>query len=416
MAVISTSFYMRKNRRRANGKSPIYMRIKLDPDYFDVQTKVFAHAQLWDGSQGRLKTVDDDARKTNKVLEGFMFKALDMQRQLMTAGEDITIDAMKRKWYGHSSEKPIWLMPIFEDHNDKMKQLIGKEFSPLTYERYVTSKKHTQEFIRYKYQQDDYDIKKLDYDFISEYDFWFRSVRNCDHNTTVKYLSNFRKIVNICVKSGKIAKDPFFGYKMVKREIDRPFLVEEELTRISLKEFVAPRLNQVRDIFLFSCFTGLAYADVTKLTREEVTIGIDGEKWIWTNRQKTDTRSRIPLLPQALEIIERYADHPECADKGKLLPALSNQKMNNYLKEIADACDITKKMTFHTARHTFATTVTLTNGVPIETVSKMLGHRNLKTTQHYAKILDKKVSEDMMILKSKYRKSEAGRVSAAETN
>jgi integrase len=163
-----------------------------------------------------------------------------------------------------------------------------------------------------------------------------------------------------------------------------------------------PRLAQVRDIFVFCCYTGLAYADVEKLTREEITTGIDGEKWIWTNRQKTDSATRVPLLPPALEILDRYKDDLQCADKGRLLPVLTNQKMNSYLKEIADACGITKKMTFHTARHTFATTVTLTNGVPIETVSKMLGHRNLKTTQHYARILEKKVSEDMGMLMKKY--------------
>jgi integrase len=177
--------------------------------------------------------------------------------------------------------------------------------------------------------------------------------------------------------------------------------VEEELNRIMNKTFVGARLNHVMDIFLFCCYTGLAYADVLKLTKEHITTGVDGEKWIWTNRQKTDSATRVPLLPHAQEILDWYQNNPECLNKGRLLPVLSNQKMNSYLKEIADACGITKKMTFHTARHTFATTVTLTNGVPIETVSKMLGHRNLKTTQHYAKILDLKVSEDMAALRNK---------------
>jgi site-specific recombinase XerD len=158
----------------------------------------------------------------------------------------------------------------------------------------------------------------------------------------------------------------------------------------------------VRDIFLFSCYTGLAYADVQKLNRSEIATGIDGEKWIFTHRQKTETSSRIPVLPPAQEILDRYKDHPQCLNQDRLLPILSNQKMNAYLKEIADLSNITKKMTFHTARHTFATTVTLTNGVPIETVSKMLGHKNLKTTQHYAKILDIKVSEDMRGLREKF--------------
>ena len=167
------------------------------------------------------------------------------------------------------------------------------------------------------------------------------------------------------------------------------------------KEFQIERLNQVKDIFLFSCFTGLAYIDVKKLTKNNINIGIDGERWIFTNRQKTDTKSNIPLLPMAEQIIAKYKDHPQCINEGKLLPVLSNQKMNGYLKEVADLCGIQKELTFHIARHTFATTVTLTNGVPIESVSKMLGHKNLRTTQHYAKILDRKVSDDMKLLRDK---------------
>jgi len=192
---------------------------------------------------------------------------------------------------------------------------------------------------------------------------------------------------------------------MTKREVERPFLSEDELNRIIDKKFLMPRMSQVRDIFIFCCYIGLAYADVKKLTTDEIITGIDGEKWIWTNRQKTESATRIPLLPPALEIIDRHKNDPQCLNQGRVLPVLSNQKMNSYLKEIADGCDIKKKVTFHTARHTFATTVTLTNGVPIETVGKMLGHRNLKTTQHYAKILDLKVSEDMGVLRAKLKGS-----------
>ena len=187
----------------------------------------------------------------------------------------------------------------------------------------------------------------------------------------------------------------------LKEEVERTALTEYELQTLSAKTFSAERLSIVKDIFLFSCYSGLAYADVQKLKRSEIVIGMDGEKWIFTKRQKTDSSSRIPLLPAALQILNRYAEHPQCKFGDKVLPVLSNQKMNAYLKEIADVCGITKNLTYHIARHTFATTVTLSNGVPIETVSKMLGHRNLKTTQHYAKILDKKISEDMKSLYSK---------------
>ncbi len=187
------------------------------------------------------------------------------------------------------------------------------------------------------------------------------------------------------------------------KRVDREFLSDHELSLLHAKEFSCERLNLVKDIFLFSCYTGLAYIDVFKLTTDNVAIGIDGKKWIFTHLQKTETASRIPLLPPALAIIEKYANHPKVVIRKSLLPVLSNQKMNEYLKEIASCTGIAKELTFHIARHTFATTVTLSNGVPIETVSKMLGHTRLVTTQHYAKILDKKVSQDMDQLWGKFQ-------------
>ena len=156
--------------------------------------------------------------------------------------------------------------------------------------------------------------------------FWLKSVRKCDHNTSIKYLSNFKKIVNICVKNGWLVRDPFVGFKMSKREVERPFLVKEELEKLINEPFKLPRTTQVRDIFIFCCYTGLAYADVEKLTREEIPTGVDGEMWIWTSRQKTDSRTRVPLLPEALKLIEKYRDHPQCVNKGRLLPVLSNQR------------------------------------------------------------------------------------------
>ena len=184
--------------------------------------------------------------------------------------------------------------------------------------------------------------------------------------------------------------------------MERPYLTKEEIQTIYEKEFASDRLIQVRDIFLFSCYTGLAYVDVKKLSKSHVNIEIDGDQWIFAHRQKTYTSTRVPLLPIAQELILKYEEHPECVNSNLLFPVLSNQKMNSYLKEIVNVCGINKELTFHIARHTYATTVTLSNGVPIESVSKMLGHTNIKTTQHYAKILDKKVSDDMAFLKGKF--------------
>ena len=411
---ISVLFYARKSKPNSRGEAPIYMRITVNGERLEFGTKRFVLPELWSADTGRMKGTNSQAKSMNNFLETLLSKAYSHQRQILLEGKEITMKEFKSRWTGVSLERPRMLMEVFEEHNQQMKALIGHEFSHHTFERYTTSKKHTEEFMKWKYKVEDIDIRKLNYEFITNYEFWLKSVRKCDHNTAIKYLSNFKKIVNICIKNGWIDRDPFVGFKMTKREVERPFLVEEELNRIIEKTFLMPRTTQVRDIFIFCCYTGLAYVDVEKLTREEITTGIDGEKWIWTSRQKTETATRVPLLPPALEILDRYKDDPQCLIKKRLLPVLSNQKMNTYLKEIADACKITKKMTFHTARHTFATTVTLSNGVPIETVGRMLGHKNLKTTQHYARILDMKVSADMGVLRLKYKRNASEKNSKKE--
>ena len=262
--------------------------------------------------------------------------------------------------------------------------------------------KHTRNFLEWKYKLQDISVKKIDHDFITSYEFYLLSERKCANNSAVKYIKNFKKIIRICLASGWITRDPFVNYKSKVKPVERVYLNDEELQAISNKTFVAERMNQVRDIFIFSCFTGLAYVDVKKLRRSEIVKGGDGQMWIYTKRQKTSTPTRVPLLPSALTLLNKYASHPACSNEDKAFPVTSNQKMNAYLKEIADICGINKDLTFHIARHTIATTVTLLNGVPIESVSKMLGHTNIKTTQHYAKILDIKVGADMALLRDKY--------------
>lgn len=196
-------------------------------------------------------------------------------------------------------------------------------------------------------------------------------------------------------------RDPFYNYKAQFKPVEREFLTQEEIMILYEKDLHFDRLRIVRDMFLFSCYTGLAYADVKKLTTDDIIKGIDGYQWIKTKRTKTDSVSSIPLLPMAMEILDKYQDHPEVKRGPYILPVLSNQKSNAFLKEIAELCGIKKNLTTHLARHTFATTVTLSNGVPIESVSRMLGHKSLRTTQHYAKIVDRKISDDMSMLRAK---------------
>ena len=396
----SLLFYLKKPKNYLKGIRPIYLRITVDGIPKEISTGRQCDPDRWNTNAGRCNGTKEDAKSVNAFLDILQTKVYEVRRKLLEKNEIITAERLKNTLKGTDGTVRM-LMKIFQQHNDEVKSLVGKDFAPGTLERYKTSYDHTKSFMEWKYGVSDLDIKKLDYEFVSQYEFWLKSVRNCNHNTSIKYISNFRKIVNRCIRNGWLDRDPFVGFKMTKREVVPEFLTEHEIKIIVKKKFASDRLNEVRDVFIFCCYTGLAFVDVEKLKSSEIGIGIDGSKWIFTNRQKTETLSRIPLLPVAIDILERYKNHHGCVNSRKVLPVLSNQKYNDYLKEIASICGINKKFTTHTARHTFATTVTLSNGVPMESVSKMLGHKNLLTTQHYAKVLDKKLSEDMNILKSK---------------
>lgn len=399
---VSILFYAKRAKTSVNGLVPIYTRITVNGKRIELSSNRFVEFSKWSTEAGKMKGNSEEARSINNHLDMLRIQIIDMQMELVHKKIPITAETLKSKILG-VDERARMLVPIFQDHNNKIKELIGKEYAPGTLERYKTSLSHTIEFLQWKYKVSDIDINKIDHAFITDYEFWLRSVRNCANNTAVKYIKNFNKIIKLCLANDWLDKNPFANYKSKVKEVERVYLSEDEIQNIINKDLKSERLSLVRDIFLFSCFTGLAYIDVKNLTKSHISIGIDGEKWIFTHRQKTESASKIPILPVTQIIIDKYENHPQSNNQDKLLPILSNQKMNAYLKEIAGICEIEKELTFHIARHTFATTVTLTNGVPIESVSKMLGHKNLRTTQHYAKVLDRKVSEDMMILKNKFK-------------
>lgn len=400
-------FFPRKSRKKNEVEADIYLRITVDGRSVELSTKRQCDLQKWNYDTGRINGKTEDAKLFNQYLDTLQQRVFEAKRQLIELNRSITAENIKSIILGvdvlsnrHS------IMEVFQHHNDQMESLVGQEYSKGTLQLFKRTYNHTKSFLQARYHITDIDISELNHEFICEYEFWLKSVRKCDHNSALKYLSNFRKIVNRCIRNGWLAKDPFVGFNMSRREVERVALTESQLKVLGEKKFNIERLSLVRDIFLFSCYSGLAYADVKKLDRSEIIIGVDGEQWINSRRQKTKITAKIPLLPPSIEILRRYMEHPQCIRTNQLLPVFSNQKMNAYLKEIADLCGISKNLTFHIARHTFATTVTLSNGVPIETVAKMLGHRNLKTTQHYARILDKKIGDDMRHLHEKYKITE----------
>lgn len=393
-------FYLKTSKTDAIGQSIIYARITIDGRRSEISTQRKIHPDKWDSRSNRAIGRTEAIRTLNSYLDTFANKIYNCQRDLILANKKVTTETLKNSVLG-IEEKKYTLLAIFKNHNNEVAQLVGRDYSAGTLERYKTVEKHLAEFMKATYNLSDIPIADVQHKFITDFEFYLKTARNCGHNTTLKYIKNFKKIIRIALANRWMKHDPFTKYKVRLQQIDRGYLTEEEIQRIVSKKLHTPRLNQVRDIFIFCCFTGLAYADVKKLTKDDIVIGIDGEKWIQTSRTKTNVRSNIPLLPTALAIIEKYKPEKD-TPATNLLPVLSNQKSNAYLKEIADLCEINKNLTTHLARHTFATTVTLTNGVSIESVSKMLGHRSVKTTQHYAKIVDRKVSEDMALLKKKF--------------
>ncbi len=397
----SVLFWFLSNRiSKKTGEAPIMARITVNGKRAEISTGKKVIPEKWNVSAGRVRGTGEQARIINRHLDKMRVKLDKIHDRLQEEDQFISAQSIKNIYLGKTNKQHS-LLELFRHHNSQMKAQLGKEYSQGTLERYETTLKHLERFIKHQYQRDDYMLRELKYAFIADFEFYLKSVKNIGHNTTMKYLSYFKKIVFLALKNEWIERDPFARFEMTLKEVKKGYLTKEELSDLYQKEFQVERLEQVRDIFLFCCYTGLAYADVKKLTPEHISKGLDGEYWIFVERTKTGSSSNVPLLPQASELMEKYQDHPETVNSGHLLPVISNQKMNAYLKEIANLCGITKNITFHMARHTFATTVTLSNGVAIETVGNMLGHKNLKTTQVYAKVVQEKVSEDMKALKEK---------------
>ena len=383
------------------------LRINLNGDRLALQVQRFIKPEDWDQNRYVMKGRTEQARVFNNYLEAVRLKAHKKFNELLSYTDDVTPQMLRDAILGVNSAKTRQIIDIWEGHVSDLKKLIGKENSYATYQKYNTAKNHFQSFLQKKYQLNDVSIKAVDYQMIQQYSIYLKTEKGCSFNTATKFLQNLKTITSISIRSGWLVKDPFNGISLTLKEVDRPYLTFEELERLIEFNSVFDRLNRVRDFFVFSCYTGLAYIDVKKLKRAEIEGNDEMGFWIRTRRQKTGVRANIPLLEIPMSIIRNYCQLELLDAEEPILPILSNQKMNAYLKELADLCNIQKQLSYHVARHTFATTVTMMNGVPIETVSKMLGHKNIHTTQHYARIVDKKVGDDMKLLAAKLNGSSA---------
>jgi len=404
-STFSILFWIHKNRANANNEMPIFMRITVNGKRSEISLQRYVNESDWDSKAQRVKMKAIHAMVINNYLDMARGQIQNIYNQLISSEQEITSLRIKEIFTGKEVKpKPIHktIMQAFDYHNLKIEEQvkIGKVVKK-THTRYKITKNKVRAFMQHQYKVDDMPLPEMRLRFVTEFEHFLLTIQKLQSNTAHKYIKNLKKIMNMSVGLDWIPSNPFNNFRCSYTSPEREILTQEELDLIRFKKISIPRLAEVRDVFVFCCYTGFAYSDIYKFEYDAVTKGIDGGYWLSTNRQKTGTKESVPLLPVPLEIIEKYREHEYCIEANKLLPVNSNQRYNAYLKEIADICGIKKKITSHIARHTFATTVTLANGVPIETVSSMLGHNSIRTTQIYAKVVEKKVSEDMQNLKEK---------------
>ena len=397
----SILFYPKISDTDKNGMSPLFLRITVDGKRAELSLKRKVNPEQWCSISNKIKGNGPIKDELNDYIDELKFRIRRIQGEFVAMEKPYTASILKERLLNKGRELKT-VLSIYDGHNAKVKSLMGKEYTYSTYRRHVRTRNHLGGFILKEYGQKDYFIKDVDLGFITLFEHYLHMIGAGGHNTITKYITNFKKIIRIAFANKWITTDPFFHWKAKWKKTEREVLTESELQMLMEKNFKSERLERARDVFIFCCFTGLSYVDVKKLTIDDITIGIDGRRWIKILRTKTKVKSTVPLLPIAERILEKYEKNRPKTDNVFLLPVLSNQKSNQYLKEIQGLCGIKKRITFHLSRHTFATTVTLANGVPIESVSKMLGHQSIKTTQIYAKVLDKKLMEDMELLRNKY--------------
>ena len=396
-STFSILFIMQKGKPNAQGNAPIFARITINHQMTHLATHYYLPPDRWLPKEGRTFGRTKEEKEVNAYLDNLRGLIFAKYNEMFLAGEQVTARKLKCRLIS-KDEKAMTLLDLFDDYIKDYSKLVGHTTSKITHDRYVLTRKRLFEYMEAEYKRSDISVNEVNPKFVNGFDIFLRTRYKVSNNYAMKMIQRFRTIYQVAIDNGWANKNPFSSFKLRFENTERGYLTMEELTLLMNKQITSKRLEQIRDVFVFSCFTGLAYCDAQALTAEHIINGPNNRPWIRTHRKKTSTPVDVPLLDVPLQILAKY----EATRKGdRLLPIPANQKCNDYLKEIAAICGIEKRLTFHLARHTFATTVTLTNGVPIESVSKMLGHRSLKTTQIYAKIVNDKLAEDMTNLSTR---------------
>ena len=379
-----------KSRKNSKGEFQIYLRLTVDGKRKEVSLNRSIDPSKWDKNKQRGKGNSEAILSLNKYLVSIENKVNLSEQELINKHIRVTVDSLMNQYTGIQN-KAHYLIEVFKYENSRTKMLVEAG----TYKKYEAVLNHIERYLLHQYKLTDIDVKQIDFQFVTDFDYYLRSERKIAKNSTVRIVTTLKQIVKTAFHKGWIEKDPFLNYKVKLEKKVTGFLTKDEIDTINNKVFAFDRLNRVKDIFIVCCYTGLAYTDVNSLSWDDIVTNMDGTRWININRKKTNTQCKIPLLPIVVKIFDKYKDDPFTLNSGKLLPVPSNQNMNAYLKEIGDICGIKTNLTSHLARHSFATSIALPYGLPIETLSKIMGHKSLNMTLHYGKLLESKLLSDV---------------------
>jgi site-specific recombinase XerD len=389
-------FFLKKTKLLKNGEASVCMRITVNGTRVENNIRKSIDPALWSQAKETARGKSRRACDLNTYIEEARIKLYQIFCELEQQNRPVTAHLLQKLFFGQEKPEEVrTLLGTMQEHNDQCRALVGTDYALITVRRYESCRRYLAELIRQRYGKEDLPLTEVNGELVRAFAFYLKTEKGCQQNTVIRYMKCLKKITNLARANDWMAKDPFLGIRFHEKEVVREFLTMDELQTIYRKEFPLERLTLVRDVFIFAAFTGLAFIDVQQLAPEHIVRDNNGNLWIRKPRQKTKNMCNIPLLDIPQEILRKYADHPTCRKKGVLLPVPCNQKMNSYLKEIADICMIRKNLTTHAARHSYATSVCLANGVSLENVAKMLGHSNIKMTQHYARVLDSSILRDM---------------------
>ena len=394
-------FFLKRDKQKKDGSVPVYCRITIDGKEARFGMKKYIDPKLWNINEGKATGKSTESSEINALLEKTKAGIHKIYRDVMERENAVSAEKVKNIFLGIDS-KQYMLLKAFDEHVEEKFNLIGKRIVKSTYNRYYYLRVRLSEFLTEKYHLSDIPLREINYQFIRDFEMYLLTVRGNKQSTIAQYLINLKKIVELAYKNEWIFRNPFINYKIEDEKSERGYLTQREV-EILMNWKLDKKLERTRDVFIFCCFTGLSYIDVFKLTKEQIQLSIDGQQWIMGKREKTDMDYFIPMMEIPKKILEKYKNL--IFKDGKLLPVKVSLTVNRHLKEIADVCGIKKHLTFHLSRHTFAT-LTMSKGVSLESVSKMLGHKNIQTTQIYAKMTTEKVGRDMAIFAESIKETE----------